>query len=106
VWSTRKVTEIDRRTLEGKREQQVLDDLTRHVGTPTVTERILIARCARLTVVIELMERRIVEDGEVGDMNSRQLLAWIGVLSRLLDRLGIKSRAQQPQRLADVIRVA
>jgi hypothetical protein len=39
-------------------------------------------------------------------LNSRQLLAWIGVLSRLLDRLGIKSRAQQPQRLADVIRVA
>ena len=106
VWSTRKVTELDRRTLEGKREQEILDELTRHVGRPSPVQRILIARCARLTVVIELMERRCVEDGEVGDMNSRQLLAWTDALARLLGRLGIKSRAQQPQRLADVIRVA
>ena len=102
VWSTRKVTEIDRRTLEGKREQEVIDDLTRHVGTPTVTERILIARAARLTVTVELMERRMVEDGEVGDLNGRQLLAWIDVLWRVLVALGVEKRGRSSRGLADV----
>jgi hypothetical protein len=96
VWSKRKVTEIDRRTLEGRREQQVLDELTAHVGRPSVVQRIIIARCARLTVIVELMERRIVEDGEIGDLNGRQLLAWTNTLARLLTRLGMDRSEQAP----------
>ena len=106
IWSRRPLAAIDRRTLEGRREKEVEAELVAHVGgSPSAVQKILIARAARLTVVIELLERQVVEHGEVADLAGRQILAWIGTLSRILKLLGVERPQQMPQRLADVLKV-
>lgn len=105
MWSRRPLTAIDGRTLEARREKEVVAELVAHVGGhPSAVQKILIARAARLTVVIELLERQVVEHGEVADLAGRQILAWVGTLSRILKLLGVERPQQMPQRLADVLR--
>jgi hypothetical protein len=104
TYSRRPLAAIDARTLEARREKAVAAELTEHVGAqPTVVQKLLIARAARLTVVIETLERQIIEDGKVGDLAGRQVLAWVNSLRQILALLGI-GREQQLPRLADVLR--
>ena len=83
----------------------ILAELTAHVGEPSAVQTILIARAARLLVKVEMLEKQIIEGGEVGDLASRQVLAWVNTLRQILALLGVKSERQMPKRLADVIRV-
>jgi hypothetical protein len=97
---------IDARTLEGRTEKSAIRDLIEHVGgCPSVPQKILIVRAARLLVLTEAMEERMMHGGEIGDWAGRQTLAWINTLRRTLEALGLERAQQQPAKLADVLRV-
>lgn len=70
-----------------------------------MVQKLLIARAAKLVVVIELLERRLIEEG-IGDLAGRQLLAWVNTLRRTLQVLGVERPQQMPKKLADVLKVA
>jgi hypothetical protein len=100
------VKELDARTLEGKTERRTIRELTRHVGgSPTFPQEVLIGRAARLLVMVELMEKRLIESDELNDFASRQILAWVNTLRRTLEALGLERPQQAPKRLADVLKV-
>jgi hypothetical protein len=98
--------ELDARTLEGKSERRAIQELTAHVGgNPTFPQEVLIRRAARLLVMVEYMERHLIESDEMSDWASRQMLAWINALRRILEALGMDRPQRVPKRLADVISV-
>jgi hypothetical protein len=106
MWTTRKLTVLDQRTLEARREREILNELIAHVGgKPSAPQKLLISRAARLAVTIELMERRMLESGEFGDLAGRQVIAWTNSLRMILALLGVERPEQLPARLADVIKV-
>jgi hypothetical protein len=106
IYSRRKLAAIDGRTLEARRERQIVAELTEHVGgAPSTVQRILIARASRLLVTVENLEKQIIEGGEVGDLAGRQVLAWVNSLRQILSLLGIERPQQMPKRLADVLKV-
>jgi hypothetical protein len=43
---------------------------------------LLIARCARLLIVIGILERRLIETGDIGDLAARQIIAFHNARSR------------------------
>jgi hypothetical protein len=100
------VKELDARTLEGRTERRAIRELTAHVGgVPTYPQEILIRRAARLLVMVELMEKKLIENDEASDFSSRQLLAWINSLRRTIEALG--GKADKPEaRLADILKMA
>ena len=105
-YSKRTLEAIDGRTMEARRAKAITAELVDHVGgDPSAPQRLLIARVVRLVLVIEMLERRIVEGGEVADLAGRQLLAWVNTLRLCLAGLGIERPQQLPTKLADVIRV-
>jgi hypothetical protein len=98
---------LDGRTREAQRGRDVIADLTAHLGgSPSVPQRILIQRIAKLLVVIEVLERRLIEKGEVGDLAGRQYLAWVNSIRLLLQVIGIERSEQAPPRLAEVLKLA
>ena len=106
TWSRRPLQAIDARTLEARRERLIVAELTAHLGGhPNFPQQILIARASRLLVVIELMERHMIEGGEVAQFPGNQLLAWVNTLRRTLDALGMKRLEGGPKRLADVLKI-
>jgi hypothetical protein len=99
-----KVSALDGRTLEAKLERQVTSDLTAHVGgAPSVVQRILIARAARLLVMIEGMERHMLDSGQMGDLAGRQLLAYTNSLRQVLVALGVSQPEQAPTSLKSYV---
>jgi hypothetical protein len=98
--------ELDARTLEGKSERRAIQELTAHVGgNPTFPQEVLIRRAARLLVMVEYMERHLIESDEMSDWASRQMLAWVNTLRRTLEALGMDRPQRSPKRLADLISV-
>jgi hypothetical protein len=98
--------ELDARTLEGKSERRAIQELTAHVGgNPTFPQEVLIRRAARLLVMVEYMERHLIETDEMSDWASRQMLAWVNTLRRTLEALGMDRPQRAPKRLADLISV-
>jgi hypothetical protein len=64
-----------------------------HVGgVPTALQRILIEQCVILSLRIHLMDRDFLNQG-MTDHNSRDHLAWVNTLSRLLRQLGLDGAA-------------
>jgi hypothetical protein len=75
--------------------------LTRHIGgAPSEVERVLIERCARLQLFIEVMDRRALEAGSMSERDSKQYLAWTGQLRLCLRELGTK--AAEPEKTASI----
>jgi hypothetical protein len=90
--------------MEGRRAKVLAAELVAHVGgAPSAPQRLLIARAVRLVLVIEMLEKRIVEGGEIGDLAGRQLLAWVNTLRLALVALGVERPQQAPKRLADIL---
>jgi hypothetical protein len=70
-------------------------DLTAHVGgAPSCVERILIDRCARLMLFLELRDRRALKNGVMSERDSRTYLSWNNSLRLGLKELGIRGSAK------------
>ncbi len=82
---------IDGRRAEARLMQSVRDDLSRHLGgAPTVPQKMIIDRCAALTLRLHLMDRAAGQDGAMSEKNAREYLCWNNSLTRLLRELGMQ----------------
>jgi hypothetical protein len=102
--SRRKYDAIDGRLLEAREEKRIFLALTEHVGgAPSVTEELLIRRTARAAVLVSIIERRILEQQEFSDLQSRQLIALTNSVRLNLVALGLKPPKKGPASLKSYI---
>ena len=99
-----RLAKLDGRTREAKMLREIRAELAVHGGgKPSVTERMLIDRCAMLTLRLAQMDEKIA-GGVLTDIDSRSYVAWSNGLARSLQALGLKPAATTtPRRLADVL---
>jgi hypothetical protein len=95
LWSTRKYDAIDGRLLEAREEKRLVKALSEHVGQPTFPQTLLIKRTARSLVMVSILERRVLERQEFGDLQARQLLALSNSIRLNLVALGLKKAETQ-----------
>ena len=63
-------------------------------GNPSITQRALISRTARLALHLELMDERSLMNGrEFGPTDHHFYVSWANALARHLDKLGLKRPA-------------
>jgi hypothetical protein len=99
-WSKRRFSDIDGRLVEAREERQIITELTAHVGgRPTAPQRLLIQRLARGIVIVAMIERKIIESQDLGDLQARQLNALWNSIRLGLDKLGLEP-AEAPTSLA------
>jgi hypothetical protein len=85
---------LDGRTLEAKLMARVRAELTQHLGSKvTAPQRILIDRCAALTLRLHLMDRETAQSGRMSEKNGREYLCWNNSLTRTLRTLGLDAAA-------------
>jgi hypothetical protein len=96
---------MDWESPEGRLIVAAREALIAHVGgNPTVVERVLIERSARLQLFIEQMDARALRAGEMSDRDMRQYLSWVSALRRCLRELGVKEApAAKPPGLEDIV---
>jgi len=86
---------LDGRTYEAKLYNEFRADLITHVGgTPSIPQAAIIERCAWLKVRIALMDTKVAQGG-MTEQDSRVYLAWVGLMGRLLTRLGEPASERQ-----------
>lgn len=86
-----KLAVVDGRRAEAKLMKAIRAELAQHVGgTPSATQRMLIERCAMLSLRIQLMDRIALKEGAMTEKSAREYLCWTNALSRLLRQLGLK----------------
>src|SRR5919106_7042987 len=90
LWSSRGFAELDGRLLEAREEKRLIRELTRHVGTPSITQEVLIKRAARLLIMLSQLEVRMIQNNELGDLAGRQIVALHNALRLTLNALGLK----------------
>ena len=101
---------IDGRSREGRFLRAYERSLTEHVGgAPSIVQRALISRAARLALHLELMdERSLAGNHEFTVHDHNHYVSWSNALGRLLARLGLQpAAAPQPsfeQVLSDIAR--
>jgi hypothetical protein len=105
LWSRRGYAEIDGRLLEAREEKRLIQALTEHVGQPSFPQQLLIRRTARALVMVSIIERRVLEQQEFGDLQARQLLALTNSVRLNLVALGLE-RSEAPMSLKRYIKAA
>jgi hypothetical protein len=99
---------IDGRTREGRFLRHFENALIEHCGgSPSVVQRCLISRAARLALRLEMLdERALTGIREFTPHDSDRYIAWSNCLARTLTRLGLQpaAEASTPPTLDDVIR--
>jgi hypothetical protein len=80
-------------------------ELIQHLGhPPSVTERAVIDRASMIALKCALLDAKILAGADT-ELDSRQILAWSGALTRLLHKhLGLKAPVVEPRSLASVLR--
>jgi hypothetical protein len=86
---------INGRSREGQFLRAYEQMLIKHCGgNPSVTQRALISRTARLALHLELMDERALLDGKgFGPTDHHFYVSWANALARHLDKLGLKRPA-------------
>jgi hypothetical protein len=96
---------IDGRSREGRFLRQYEKQLLEHVGNnPSVTQRCLIQRAARLALHLELMDERSLAGEHVFTTHDHlHYVSWSNALGRTLGRLGLQPAAPKPPTLAEAM---
>jgi hypothetical protein len=96
---------IDGRSRAGRFLRQYEKQLTEHVGgSPTITQRAIISRAARVALHLELMDEKSLIDGhEFGKYDHNYYVSWSNSLARLLSRLGLQPTDAPAPSLQDVL---
>jgi hypothetical protein len=86
---------INGRSREGQFLRAYEQQLIEHCGgNPSITQRALISRTARLALHLELMDERSLKNGRgFGPTDHHFYVAWSNALARHLDKLGLKRPA-------------
>jgi len=82
---------LDKRTRESRLVERVREELRAHVGTPSAVQAALIDRCATLTLLCALSEKRAIEAGGLTERSSREHIALCNSLTRALRQLGLQA---------------
>jgi hypothetical protein len=84
--------ELDGRTLEGRRERELVRQLVDCLGGGALTpiQDLLVRRAARLTLALEIAERKLIAEGKSDIAGSRLIHQWLQGLRLVLKDLGIK----------------
>jgi hypothetical protein len=84
--------ELDGRTLEGRRERELIRQLTDclGVGELTMLQDLMVRRAARLVLALEIAERQLIVKGKCDASASRLIHGWLQALRLVLRDLGIK----------------
>jgi hypothetical protein len=86
-----RLAKLDGRTQLAKQAKRLRQDLTQHVGgNPSATQRALIDQAVRLSMRIDIMDRKTLEGLDQGEGDDRRYLAWSNSFSRLMRQLGQK----------------
>jgi hypothetical protein len=90
---------IDGRSREGRFLRAYETMLTDHVGgSPSIVQRCMIQRAARIACHLELMDERSLAGDHVFTTHDHlHYVSWSNALARLLDRLGLQPAAAAPQ---------
>jgi hypothetical protein len=97
-------SEISGNLREGKFLRTYEKLLTEHVGgQPTVTQKLMILRTARLALHLELLDEQVFADGRVvGQFSYNHYCAWSNALSRMLLALGLKPENVEPANVSQL----
>jgi hypothetical protein len=95
---------IDGRSWEARFLKRYEKMLVKHVGgKPSLVQRALITRCARVALHLELMDQRSLRDGHVfGVHDHNYYVSWSNSLARLLARLGVGPPEEPALTIADI----
>lgn len=84
---------MDGRTREARLLRQVRAELTEHVGgRPSVTQRALIERAARLSLYVSQLDRKVLGGEAMSAHDSKSYLATSNSLCATLRLLGLKAQ--------------
>lgn len=83
---------IDGRSREGRFLRSFETELTKHLGNPSATQRLVIKQLAQLALRLALMDEKAGAAGEFSERDGRQYLAWANALSRGLRTLGLEGK--------------
>jgi hypothetical protein len=84
------LVKLDRRTKEARHTEAVIAALTAHVGgNPSATDRVVIERCAWLSLQVAKLDARIAT-GQFTDHDSRTYAASTSALARMMRSLDAK----------------
>lgn len=98
------LAKLDKRSREARVMQRVIDELTEHVGgAPSVIERRLIERAARLELFLAKIDERAGPDCVLSERDARSALAWENAYRRTLRELGIEPRRHVEPTLGEII---
>ena len=104
VWCKRGFAELDGRLLEAREEKRLIRALGEHVGgRPSVPQQLLIRRTARSLIMLGILERRVLEEHDLGDLQARQMIALSNSVRLNLVALGLE-RAEAPATLRSYIK--
>lgn len=87
---------INGSTREGRFLRSYERMLIEHVGgNPSITQRALISRTARLALHLELMDEKALKNGDVfGPTHHHFYVSWSNSLARHLEKIGFKSSSR------------
>ncbi len=105
------LAKLDGRTREAALMRRVRAELTAHVGgSPTFPQRLLIERCAVLSLRLAKIDEAILAGDQLTLHDNQHAIAWHNALRRSLDALGLEPAASPPEdpmgRLNDYLRRA
>ncbi len=85
-----KLALIDGRTAEARRLKTIREELAQHLGgKASIVQRMMIERVSILLLRMELMDRKALSEGSLGERDSREYLGWNNAASRMLRTLGL-----------------
>jgi hypothetical protein len=86
---------LDKRTREAGFMAWVRHDLTTHIGTPSVTQKMLIDRAAVLSLRLAKLDAKIIDDAPFTQHDTNYMIAWQNALTRVLVALGVHGEASR-----------
>jgi hypothetical protein len=99
LWSKRDYDAIDGRLIEAREEKRIIRELSDHCGgRPSAPQAMLIKRTARSVIILSILEKRVLENHDLGDLEARQMIALTNSVRLNLVALGLKA-AEAPKTL-------
>lgn len=92
---------LDGRSREGRFLATFEAELSQHLGSPSVTQRMLIRQLGQIALRLALMDEKVGADGDFSERDGRQYLAWANSLQRGLRNLGLEGRPARKLSLAE-----
>jgi hypothetical protein len=93
-WKAHALWKIDRRTKQAAYLRRVREELNRHIGAnPSIIDKMLVDRACMLSLRLVQIDRMILEERPLTDIDTRMAVSWQNALVRTLNSLRIPTEA-------------